>query len=539
MSAPGTGLRPSMAWLHTWGGLWFCWLLYAIFLTGTLAVMEEPITHWMTPEHHAEEARQAAVVKTAPLADRPRSLAHAVAYLQREQPPGEMWEIWPGSARHGNDLTVYWMEKGAYIARHLDPLSGKVIADPHDDHDAGRATLGGHHFVDFHYTLHAGTIGLWIVGAATLAMLVTLVSGVITHKRIFRDFFTFRASKGQRSWLDGHTAAGVLSLPFQFMIALTGIFFYGNMYMPAATWAEPAMGGARVEASSASLLAIPDLEPFARRGETLMKQDLRAIVIDKPGQPDMRISTYGWNDDEERQERLVGTTAMVSFSADGKVLETRPAGKMAGGSATYAIATLAALHMAEFGGFTVKWLYFIGGLAGTAMMGTGAILFMVKRRGRAANEFGRATPQVYRLIEALNIAAIAGLAVASIAYLWANRLIATDIAHREDWEVGVFFVVWLMAFSHALIRSPGPAWREQWTFFAFLCLALPLVNLLTVGDMLPMEVVRGDWESAGLELVALVCGAASWWALHRLKRRTTASMRAPSVRDVAPVAGGE
>ena len=34
-----------MAWLHTWVGLWFSWLLFAAFLTGTLAVFAEPITH--------------------------------------------------------------------------------------------------------------------------------------------------------------------------------------------------------------------------------------------------------------------------------------------------------------------------------------------------------------------------------------------------------------------------------------------------------------------------------------------------------------
>ena len=39
--------RLSMSWLHTWGGLWFTWILFAIFLTGTLGVFDEPISHWM------------------------------------------------------------------------------------------------------------------------------------------------------------------------------------------------------------------------------------------------------------------------------------------------------------------------------------------------------------------------------------------------------------------------------------------------------------------------------------------------------------
>lgn len=44
------GFRQSMAWLHTWVGLLFGWLLFAIFLTGTLSYFKDEITQWMQPE---------------------------------------------------------------------------------------------------------------------------------------------------------------------------------------------------------------------------------------------------------------------------------------------------------------------------------------------------------------------------------------------------------------------------------------------------------------------------------------------------------
>ena len=44
------GFRQAMAWLHTWAGLIFGWLLFAIFLTGTLAYFKDEISHWMQPE---------------------------------------------------------------------------------------------------------------------------------------------------------------------------------------------------------------------------------------------------------------------------------------------------------------------------------------------------------------------------------------------------------------------------------------------------------------------------------------------------------
>lgn len=44
------GFRQAMAWLHTWIGLIFGWLLFAIFLTGTLSYFKDEITHWAQPE---------------------------------------------------------------------------------------------------------------------------------------------------------------------------------------------------------------------------------------------------------------------------------------------------------------------------------------------------------------------------------------------------------------------------------------------------------------------------------------------------------
>ena len=51
--------RISMTWLHTWAGLVFCWLLYFLFVTGTLGYFDSEIDLWMTPE--------AAVAEPTPL----------------------------------------------------------------------------------------------------------------------------------------------------------------------------------------------------------------------------------------------------------------------------------------------------------------------------------------------------------------------------------------------------------------------------------------------------------------------------------------
>src|SRR5690606_21578195 len=56
--------------------------------------------------------------------------------------------------------------------------------------------------------------------------------GVVTHKKIFVDFFTFRPRKGQRSWMDAHNALAVLALPFHLMITYSGLLLLMFMLMP-------------------------------------------------------------------------------------------------------------------------------------------------------------------------------------------------------------------------------------------------------------------------------------------------------------------
>ncbi|MDR0201981.1 MAG: PepSY domain-containing protein [Delftia acidovorans] len=547
--AASGGFRQAQAWLHTWCGLWFSWLLFAVFLTGTLAVFQEPITHWMTPEHHAEEAAQVQAAATAPPgADRGQRLAWGAAYMQEHHQGAQMWEIWPSDAQGGGDLKVYWFDaRRQYADAELDPATGQPM-DPAHGHGAARATLGGHHFVDFHYELHAGQAGLWVVAIAALAMLVALVSGVVTHKRIFKDFFTFRARKGQRSWLDAHNAVAVLTLPFQFMIAYTGIAISAMSFMPAGVWMQYGTDAAARTAfiadmneagqtrASGQAMAMPDLEPFARRGQELMGQPVRAVVVNHPGDAAARIGIYGWNSDDDAHRRLSPNTGMAMFSvATGELLQLRLPGGADGGGAALAQAVIGGLHMVRFGGLAMKWLYFACGLAGSAMMATGAILFLVKRRARHQGEFGGATARVYRLIEALNVAAIAGLGLGCIGYFWANRLVPVGLAHRPEWELAAFFGLWALALVHALARPPATAWRQQMGLLALLCLLLPLLNALTTGEHLPAQMLAGDWESAGVELVSMATGLAAAWAWRWLALRA----RAPQPKPRTATAGVE
>ncbi|MCY1516157.1 PepSY-associated TM region [compost metagenome] len=534
------GFRQSMAWLHTWCGLWLGWLLFAIFLTGALSVFHEPITHWMQPER---------ITRTPAALDRPAALAHAQRYLEQHAAGASHWDIeLPGDEDYAMHLHVAGQE-GPEIR--LDPATGEVLP-PARDSDGGR------HFITFHYELHGGMAGVWVVAFATMAMLVAMVSGIVTHRRFFRDFFTFRPGKGPRSWLDAHNVLGVLALPFLFAISYTGLIIWWPETMPAgirvhyggsearffsavgrdgwlAPRAAPQPGAPAAMPPLAALLADAD-----RRLASLSHGDdgIGRVSVSNPGRTNAEATFSG----AYRHESLAFAAAreLRYDAATGAFLAAHAEDEMLGAGGTGAPAAMVAgsvmrtLHMVRFGGLTLRWLYFVGGLSGAALIATGVLLFSLKRRARKPREFGGASLRVYGAIERLNVAAVAGLAAACAAFLWGNRLLPATLPERHEWEIAAFFAAWLAALAHACLCAPERAWPQQLATAALLCLLLPVLNAATTGWHLLRYAAHGDWRGAGVELGALGFGAMLLWAAARVRRK-----QAATIATATPLANGE
>src|SRR5690606_29068910 len=128
------------------------------------------------------------------------------------------------------------------------------------------------------------------------------------------------------------------------------------------------------------------------------------------------------------------------------------------------------LHLMRFAGPWLRWLCFISGLVGSAMIATGMILWVVKRlpqRRKLGTHLG------HRLVECLNVGTIAGLMVAMGVYFWANRLLPAQMAARSTWEISSFFVAWAICLLHPMLRTHRHAWIDQCWAVAILYVTLP------------------------------------------------------------------
>lgn len=505
------GFRQSMAWLHTWVGLLFGWLLFAMFVTGTSAYFQEDITRWMKPE----------VVATT---DRVVATQNVVNYLQRTQPDAKSWFITMPTAR-APATSLFWVPADTSKPRKRGETSATL--DGNGQPVTQRETRGGHFLYRFHYDLHYMPVrwARYLVGVAAMFMLIAILSGIVTHKKIFADFFMLRFGKGQRSWLDAHNVTAVFTLPFILMITYTGLVTLANQYMP---WAIAANYTSRETFSDEAFPAFRDIEPAGVRAPLAAVGPLIRQAQDHwGGLAAGSVSIRVPNDRNAQvivsraQEAGIGSRGeTVTFSgATGAMIDP---GKPHGG-ATATESVMIGLHAGRYAGWGLRWLYFLSGVAGCVMVGSGLVLWTVKRRAKLADP---ARPHIgFRIVSRLNIGAIAGLPAGIAVYFLANRLLPIGIAERAQWEIDSLFIAWGAVFVWAIARPERRAWPESLAAVAALFAAVPVVNAFTVPRNLVTGLIHGDWLFIAFDVAMIVLATGFAFAASRAARATSRPSR--------------
>ncbi len=517
------GFRPAMNWLHTWAGLTLGTLLFTIWWMGTLSVFDQEIDRWMKPETRLAPASQTldadAVISRVMEKYPGDELESFLIYLPRERKP--FFEVYGELKDSGR------------VNERLHAVTGEPLGE-----SRSRAASG--FFYPMHYRLHMGGIGYFIVAFATLYMMVLLVTGVVIHRKIFVDFFTFRPKKKiRRSSLDLHNVTGVMFLPFHFLICLSGFAIFPGFY------ASPPFAIAKAVSESNETVKLfyaasdyayyrrepagepakmADIAPFVARAEAIWTER-----YDQPAKAD-RIDLHHVGDKNAYVEvrrffpsrRMEAHRDSINFDGvNGEILmdfEASPVGQ--------ARNWLEGFHQIQFDHWPLRWFYFIAGLAGCILIATGFLFWTASRMKKGAVS----QPVKIRFVEAMSVGSVTGMIVATGAFLVANRLLPAEAAWaglaRPELEVRIFFLVWVLSFVHPVIRS-NKAWAEQsWAIAALGVLAV-ILNWVTTGDHLFASASRGLWSVAGMDLVLLASAGAAALAAMRLQQRpdSSATMR--------------
>lgn len=562
-SAEREGFRQAMSWLHTWAGLILGWLLFAIFFTGTLSFFKNEFNLWMRPEMHGLPSTAATDTDAAQVTQK------AVDALVRKAPEVTQWIVHLPDDRDPA-VGVLWRGtgNGRFETLRLNPQTGDAIE--------ARQTMGGDFFYRFHFELRTAqkgrwTIqGRWVVGVATMLMFVALITGVITHRRIFKDFFTFRPTKGgQRAWLDAHNVSGVLVLPFYLMITFSGLMIFHTLYMPAGIAAN--YNNEKGVDSNAYFADLQGEKPEnrRRRGADDKVAPLPAITL----QPIIDAAITRWQGGRigslQARRDANGRAVVEVTRHEGDRLQYRPPRLLfdattgqwldqadAASPAVKTYGVLYGLHMARFADVGMRWALFGFGVLGSLMIATGMVLWSVKRSAKSQTQASRKgatniapakAPLGERLVAGINIATLAGLPLACAVYLAANRLIPVGTEGRADAELAWFFSAWgitlLWALACAVVRPHRLGWSVPLAAAGLVWAALPVINALTTHTHLGISLPAREWVWASMDLSFLATGLLLGWLAWRVRPGRTArgkpvAAKAPRTAPAATQPGG-
>jgi uncharacterized iron-regulated membrane protein len=502
-----TTFRASMDWLHTWAGVVLGGLLFAIFWMGTLSVFDREIDRWMAPMTRlavTDEAFSVEVLRPSYEAAAAAMAPSWFAILPTEREPA---------------IQAMWRESSRSVLRLIDPATGAALPDP--------GTWAGTRFLyPFHYMLHV-KLGYWIVGVAAMAMLALCVSGVVIHRKIFTDFFTFRVDRQPRRLvLDLHNVTGVLGLPFHFVISLSGVIIFYAVYFPGtihfAYHGEPRefageAYGVYQRAKVGNPGELASLDAMTTQARRLWHGEMpRYLFVRNPGDAAavVQVARHG-------AHRISGSNDIAYFdAATGALLHQR-------GTLQPMLAAqrfISGLHLIQFRHWALRWIYFGLGLTGCALIATGYLFWLESRKKRDE----RLPPRGVRLVEGLTVGSVSGIVIATLAFFVANRLLPLGTTvlgeDRAALEMWIFYLVWLAAFAHAWLR-PGRAWVEQCGAIAALAAAAVALNWITTGDHLARSLAhRHLWAVAGMDVLLLISALAAGGIAMRLCRKREASL---------------
>ncbi|TCM04762.1 PepSY-associated TM helix domain-containing protein [Sphingomonas sp. PP-CC-3G-468] len=435
-------------------GLAFAAVIYLVCLSGTLTVFVHDLERWEQPAR--------------PVVSRidDTAMMRALDTARAQVPTGStLYASLPSAGEPGAEITAYspTFEREWSIDAH-----GALLE---------KATAFSEFVVNLHIALHLPrSWGEFIVGLAGVALLSSLVSGILAHPRILKDAFHLRRGGSRRlQEADLHNRLGIWTLPFHVVIALTGALLglstliVGVLAMLLYRGDTAKVYGLFIDAPPAANASPAPLPPLAA---LLVEARRRApgaephqLIIENAGRADARITVTS------ERLRLLVPQDTTSFDSAGRVLKDRHPRDLAAG--TKILGGIGQLHFGWYGGLPVRIIYGLLGLALCVLTSSGVTIWLARRRDR-----GRAVPQWERLWAsvawgqplAFTLAALVTIAVPTGgAALWtwlvatmalllgcgALRFPATAIAHGLRLALAVAMIT--LGASHLAIYFFTPA----------------------------------------------------------------------------------
>lgn len=497
--------------VHTWTGLGAGFALFIAFYTGSITLFMEELEAW--------ESYSVTAPPTQSYAQAQRLLDQV---LEKKPDAAENLTLMLSTPGHPEN-TARWFEKldDDSFEEHSFRLSVSSQLDtaPSKEHLA-------HFLYRLHYTAGLpASFGLEVLGIICLIYGVALISGIVIFLPNFmKDLFKIRPGVNKkRFWLDAHNVVGVFSLPWHIMYAWSSAILALAIYF-LAPFQLVVFDADLFKLIGPELGVVETLEPSGERSEIISVEQL--VTIAKRELPDLVVKRLRYTHVGDRNgmvrlsgdanaDTLVSAAQVFLNTSTGEVLHVERPDSTSIGSTFYR--GLYALHYADFGGYTLKIVYFVLGLGGAFLFYSGNLLWVESRRKRRTSEQPAGTSFVARLNSGVCIGTMAGVSAAFLA--------ARSLAEFSDRDMLIelsYYGILLASTAWCLYRPVASGTRDLLYGCAVLTAAIPVFDAIFLDMPIWHSVMGGHWVIVSVDLIAAISALAFWKMARAVQARAVA-----------------
>lgn len=478
--------------LHTWIGITLGLLIYVVSFSGCAALFDTELHLWEDINTRVAIHPEKNVYPITPLlndfidenqSSNRRVTRTVLVYPQNYTP------------YYFASLTVLNEDKTqSSISRKWHPYTGEEIEDRGDGLSDW---LSGFHR---EFMLPA-QLGQAIIGVIGLLLMMSLVSGVIIHRNILKNMFSWRFNRSRiANWRDAHNSLAVWGLPFYIVVGFTGTFL-GLVSLLVPIVAITAFKGDQGKLESLffgepSTEALEQLQYPLEKAKRAVEQHTgkqAAFAIIKDAQH------YEVSFIEDEKLFRVGHAEMNGITGEIEDIHTIEPDNAVG----TIFASMAPLHYGTFGGFGLKVLYFCLGimLCITSLTGVNLWITRMMRKSPPSKHYK------YTLFQQFSSGISMGMIVATIGIFYADRLIPSPPDERTGVIGSFYFLSWgAWAFYAVCNENTQKVLAQGFYLCAYALLLLPIVDAITSGQTLIGQYMSGLTHAANINLILIVSG---------------------------------
>lgn len=301
-----------------------------------------------------------------------------IAGVARNFPGHELtgWALHPADPGASDQV---WMQQDGedehWVFAHLDPYTGRILSRPAESGDHLTGWL-----LELHYSFFADHAGLLLAGLLAVMLMLLGLTGLWLYRDFFTNFFRLRWKSSARIlFSDLHKFVGIHSVVFNLILGFTGGWWnlshlIGHLYEEEADPAadtRPALPVSRWASVDAMIAASDEKVPgFITHYLTLPRREGDNLVL------------YGRHADAGPFRGLYGSS--VTFEPiSGESTEHSDLREASAWAQVYD--SFMPLHYGTFGGWPIRILWCLGGLAPGVLAVSGFLIWRSRHRKRPAS----------------------------------------------------------------------------------------------------------------------------------------------------------